>query len=210
MSRPRPTWLYHFTHIDHVASIVRAGMFADSEVGDLLQYEAGMPSIKQQRLSAPVPADPGGMVGDYVPFYFAPRSPMMYSISCGNVPAFGSDLSPLVYLVTSVEQLEALGIPLVFTRRNAALATADFFRDTALLDTHIDWGLMGAKMWNNTDTDPDRMQRRMAECLAHRHVPWNAFEHVVAHDGETAQTLSQLLASLGVPGDVHHQRSWYY
>lgn len=72
----------------------------------------------------PVRVRPGGVVADYVPFYFAPRSPMLYAIHMGNVAEYNDGIDPLVYIVTSVERLLALGLAVVTTDRNAALATA--------------------------------------------------------------------------------------
>ena len=39
---------------------------------------------------------------DYVPFHFSARSPMMYRISCWNLPEYSDGQRPLVYLVTSI------------------------------------------------------------------------------------------------------------
>lgn len=53
----------------------------------------------------------------------------------------------------------------------------------------IDWQLMQDTIWRNTEAEPDRVERRMAEFLVHGRVPWEAFlgvavrteEHRVAH-----------------------------
>ena len=44
----------------------------------------GNPHLIDQRANHPVPLPPGGFLNDYVPFYFAPRSPMMYAIHMGE------------------------------------------------------------------------------------------------------------------------------
>jgi hypothetical protein len=43
------------------------------------------------------------------------------------------------------------------------------------LDALVDWELMRATYWADTDDDPDRKERRTAECLVHRAVPWVSF-----------------------------------
>ena len=42
-------------------------------------------SIQDRRSIKSVPCGVGGSLHDYVPFYFAPRSPMLYTIHRGNL-----------------------------------------------------------------------------------------------------------------------------
>lgn len=98
-------------------------------------------------------------MADYAPFYFAPRSPMMYAIEKRNVPTYSSGCDHIVYLVTTVEQLVEMGLAVVFTDRNAVLAVASFTADIDRLDSLVDWSLMMAKWWYNTPEEPDRRER---------------------------------------------------
>mgnify|MGYP000314156356 CR=1 FL=1 len=145
MPRPIPTYVAHFTHIDNLAGIAADGLVCDAHEDGRLVTEAGEPSIKDRRRRRSVTAGPGGVVADYVPFYFAPRSPMMFSIDRGNVPTFTGTIHDLIYLVTKVETLLTSGHNLVFTDRNAALDTAKHSGDTACLDDLVDWDLMKAR-----------------------------------------------------------------
>lgn len=210
MNRPRPTPLLHFTHIDHLPSIVEGGLVADGLVGDRLRAEVGSRAIKDQRRGAEVPLPPGGFVCDYVPFYFAPRSPMMYAIHGGQVPEYGTDLTPLVYLESSIERLAELDIRMIFTRRNAALRNAEFTDLMSSLDQHVDWTLMNERYWRNTPEDGDRRSRRMAECLVHANVPWAAIVRVVAFDAAHGQAVDAIMGTLGVPREVDVDRDWYF
>ncbi len=199
MPRPIPTVVCHFTHIDNLPSIVGNGLRPDSEVtvGSALQQEAGEPRIKAARRRRQVTIEPGGVVADYVPFYFKSRSPMMYSLSKGNVPSFGGDTHDLAYLLTDVETLLAAGLTVRFTDRNAKLAVAKFSTSIDDLNTLIDWAVMDAKFWSNTDEDPDRVERRMAECLVHGGVPWSAITRVAVFDSDRARRVQTILDSLG-------------
>ena len=80
------TRVFHFTPIDNLATIVREGLHCDSTVqsSGLLLQEVGNQGVKGLRRSRQVSVPPGGVVADYVPFYFAPRSPMMYAIHMGE------------------------------------------------------------------------------------------------------------------------------
>jgi len=87
-SPPRPQ-IYHITHVDNLPSIIAAGgLFSDALM--LAQggpaAGIGMSKIKTRRLALPVDCHPGDKVGDYVPFYFCPRSIMLFVIHRANHP----------------------------------------------------------------------------------------------------------------------------
>ena len=163
---PRNRWLLHFTHVDNLPSIVAAGRFScDGQAGQgLLKKEVGDVEIKEIRRRRPVTAGPGGSVGDYVPFYFAPRSPMMFRIACDHRDAipgrYPDGDRPLAYLATTVGAIIDAGLAWVATDGNAATATTRFIPDLDDLNLMVDWPLMRSQMWNNTSDDPDRQRRR--------------------------------------------------
>jgi hypothetical protein len=209
--RPMPTPLYHFTSIHHLASIIDRGLLCDNgAVTDLLAVEVGNRGIKERRRHRAVPVGPRGVVADYVPFYFAPRSPMLYAIAMGNVPEYTGSTDPLLYLVTTADRLAELGLPMLFTDRNAVLTAAHFTPHLADLDTLIDWPLMGATMWNNTPSEPDRRERRMAECLVHHQVPWRAITYVTARTPARAAEARATLARFSQSIAVRTKRDWYF
>lgn len=212
MSRPKPTWLYHFTHLDHLASIATDGLLADSHAVELgrITTEVGEPGIKAQRRYRRVPCGAEGVVSDYAPFYYASRSPMLYAIIHDRVASYTEGQQPLVYLVATVERLIELGITPIFTDRNAVLAITRFTPVLADLDDLVDWPLMATKMWNNTPDDPDRRERRMAECLVHRQVPWEAFMEVQTVDQEHRQRAETILAGVGCSIPVRSHPGAYF
>lgn len=75
VSDPMRVRIFHFTHIDNLASIIATGLGCDSHACP--SVDVGNHDIKQRRAERKVPVPPGGVVADYVPFYFAPRSPMI-------------------------------------------------------------------------------------------------------------------------------------
>jgi len=200
----------HFTHIDHCASVIANGLVCDTTArsSGLLSREAGNPNIKAGRRVRPVPIAPYGVVADYVPFYFAPRSPMMSAISHGKVPAFGTDATTLIYLVTDTKRLVDAGLTVLATDRNAKLKLAEF-RPVADCETLVDWALMRATMWANTDDDLERVERRMAECLVHLHVPFDLITQIGTHSERHAQTVRDTLAAHGKSTPVHVRPRWY-
>ena len=166
---PQRGLLFHITHLSNLASIARDGLWCDNEMAASASAprEIGNLAIKEQRRRRPVPLPPGGSVADYVPFYFAARSPMLYAIHKGAVSSYQGGQKKIVYLVSSIDTIIEHGLQFVFTDRNAALGHARYGGDPAVLADYVDWRLMEARMWNNTSSEPDRMERRMAELLVH-------------------------------------------
>lgn len=212
MPRPVPTPVVHFTHIRHVATVARHGLLSDNAAvaEGLLSVEVGNRDIKRRRRERPVTVSPGGTVADYVPFYFAPRSPMMFAIDKGRVPEYVEGIDPFIYLVTDVERLTALGLPVVFTDRNAVLDIARFSNAIEDLDDLVDWPLMKLKYWRATIEEPDRVERRMAECLVHERVPWEAFTELVVRSERRRDEVLAALGPLDVPIRVRVAPDWYF
>jgi len=62
--------------------------------------------IQERRSKIIVSCGPGGTLHDYVPFQFAPRSPMLYTINRGNVPGYLEGQKPLLHLVATIETVK--------------------------------------------------------------------------------------------------------
>ncbi|MDQ3262057.1 MAG: DUF4433 domain-containing protein [Myxococcota bacterium] len=209
------TDILHFTHLDNLATIIQdGGLYSDAEIIRLQRKTArsGNAQIKQRRLSQPIHSGVGmgGYVGEYVPFYFAPRSPMLYIIQCGAVPGVSSDQDQIVYLVSNALAFAAPSF--VVTDGNAAATLTRHYGTHAALQTQVDWALMKSTYWNDTDQDGDRKRRRSAEFLVHRFVQWPSISELVTRTSATQQAVLALYSQLS-PGHqppIHVRSSWYY
>jgi hypothetical protein len=214
MTRPTPTTIFHFTRVEHLETVVQQGLLCDrrAQSDGLLAIEVGNTGIKARRVGREVPVRPGGVVADYVPFYFSPRSPMMNAIHHGNVPGYTEGTDRLVYLATTVERLLEVGLDPVLTDRNAVLDYTEFIqlRDGEPADGFIDWPLMGQRLWFDTEAYPDRRERRMAECLVHESVPWNAVQFVGTKSQNVEDEVHGLVGTMGAGPRVAVRRDWYF
>jgi hypothetical protein len=204
----------HFTHVDNLPGILAAGLRADAGVrderGSLLVTEAADLDIKARRRAIPVPVPPYGYVADYVPFYFAPRSPMLYKLFKGSVPGYADGQDPLIYLVTTVESLSAAGSRSLFSDGNCAKAITVIYDDLDQLDAVIDWPVMRARMWNDTADDPDRMRRRMAEFIVHERVPVDCLTGIAVRTEPMRDRVERVLAAHGADLPVRVRQDWYF
>lgn len=113
--------VFHITRVENLASIAQHGLLSDSQV-NLAQGSPvviGNPSIKQRRLTWQLNLPDRPLVGDFVPFYFCPRSVMLYLVARGTAGGQAGQ-NGMVHLVSRVSRLANLGQRCVFTDANAA------------------------------------------------------------------------------------------
>jgi hypothetical protein len=208
-----PHSIMHFTHLNNLPGILAAGyLLADSLVdrSSALKVEAADLDIKEARKRVRVPLAPYGCVADYVPFYFAPRSPMLYKLAKGGVANYTDGQDPLVYLVSSAETVASSGASFRFSDGNCASAVTTYANDHTLLESAVDWEVMKAYMWANTADDPDRMRRRMAEFLVHRRLPISCLAAITVRRDTIRQQVNVVLAAHGVALPVMVRPDWYF
>jgi hypothetical protein len=148
------TRIYHITHMRNLPGILEhEGLHCDRSAQTLKSVQIGHQHIKARRMARVVPLPPNGTLGDYVPFYFASRSPMLYAIHKGLADGYDGGQEPVVYLVSSAEAVEKARLEWVFTEGHAEIAFSDFFDDLDDLEK-IDWRVMASRYWFDTDEAP--------------------------------------------------------
>ena len=204
------TAIYHITHIRNLTGIIAAGGVNCDRAAQAFQHaRIAHEHIKARRMARRVPLAPNGTLGDYVPFYFAPRSPMLYAINSGFVEGYDEGQAPVIYLISSVEAVNATGRRWLFTEGHAEIAYTDYFNDLRHLNK-IDWSVMKSKFWNDTDEDPDRKRKRQAEFLVHEFFPWEAVQHVAVYTEMMKRQVKDILGDGKHARTVRIERSWYY
>jgi hypothetical protein len=122
VTRPVPTRVFHMTRIERFASVVEHGLLPDNVCRrrQIIGVEIGYDQIKRRRTLRVVPCGVGGTLADYVPFYCAPRSPMLYAITCGLVSTEAACTEQIVYLVSSTQTLRDAGLTVIASNRHGA------------------------------------------------------------------------------------------
>ncbi len=201
--------IHHFTDAENLRRILLTGEVRCHRTA-ACAVDIGDALIKSRRTQINVPCKPGGKVCDYVPFYFAPRSPMLYSIKCGNVPGVSPNPSRIVYLTTSTEAAYDAGLACVFSDGNAAAAFTAFYDDPAMLPQAVDWPLMQEGYWANTPEDSDRRRRRGAEFLVHNALPLALVTEIAVHDESVRSSVARALAEAGSTIAIRIRADWYF
>lgn len=209
---PYPTPIYHITHMDCLDSMLsNGGIFAKNECDrrGITPVNISYAGIQDQRATTPVPYGAGGTLHDYVPFYFAPRSPMLFTINKNNVPGYDEGQGPIVHIVSSAQAIESNCVGWVFTDGHAIMQVSEFFYDLKDFDK-IDWDIMNSKYWRDTLTDGDRKRRRQAEFLCHHFFPWNLVQEIGVMTAAIGAWVNSVCANKGVPTLVNVHQNWYY
>lgn len=194
------TAIYHITHIRNLPLILQDGfLWCDNEKTARHLNPVGIAHehIKRRRAARDVTACRGGTLADYVPFYFAPRSPMLYTIHKGNVENYREGQEPVLHLVSSTERVAASGLPFTFTNGHAEMLTSSFYEDLADLNK-VDWSVMRSHYWNDTANDGNRKWRRQAEFLVHNNFPVSLAEEIGVCSLKMADNVKQILAEAGI------------
>jgi hypothetical protein len=213
MTVPEQPKLYHIAHVDRLASIaVDACIWCDAEI--VLRAPPGttigMTSIKQRRLSElRLASHPALRVGDCVPFYFCPRSIMLYLIHQANHPELtyrggqGPAIHPQADLNACVAWADGHGQRWAFTLSNAG---SRFFEDRCdLARLHeIDWQAVEARQWQSCK------EGKQAEFLLEHRLPWHLIERIGVHSQAVLQQVARVLPPDGHQPSVEVRTDWYY
>lgn len=204
--------IYHLTHIDNLPTIIEHGAIWSKNhlmSSGLQTINIAHQNIQQRRSQRLVPCAPYGVLHDYVPFYFATRSPMLYAIYKNRVQDYHGEQDSIIYLVSGIEKLQATKQQFVFTDGHAATDFAQFFVDLADLD-QIDWGIMKELYWQDTEDDNNRKWRRQAECLVYHSCPLDAFHGIAVKNEFSLNKVKSRLEQAQLSLPVRIRQEWYF
>ena len=132
---PDKALIFRIVHRDNVAWILDHGLHCrSSPVFDPNYANIDNPELIDKRSHRAVPVAPGGVLSDYVPFYFTPYSPMMLNIKTGHGGVVQRPNEDIVILVSSLHKIAELEIAFVFSDRHAYLQAAQFSSSVDDLD----------------------------------------------------------------------------
>ena len=209
--------IFHIVHGDRLTAIMNdGGLHCDARMihRPKAGTTIGMAKIKEHRLRRHVSCYPDTCVGDYVPFYFCPRSPMLYSIHRKNTDpdstselAYGGGQVSIVHLEADLREVvdwaNREGRRWAFSTGNAAAAGVQFHDDLDRLD-RIDWNAVEARHWSEV------MKEKQAEFLVHGFVPWRLVSRIGVISDRIRKRVLQIIEDSGHEPRVVIKRHWYY
>ncbi len=220
MKVPEQPKIYHIVHVDRLSSIIEDGsLWCDAEIvrrSPTPSATIGMNHIKQRRLKElTLTSHPNLHVGDCVPFYFCPRSIMLYLIYQGNhheLTYYGGQ-SPIIHLVAdlnaTVKWAEQNQQRWAFTISNAG---SRFFEDSCSLTelNRINWDAVNTNKWGGSGVAPSIKEGKQAEFLLEHGFPWQLVELIAVYSTEVSQQVLNTLPVNGHCPQIEIKTNWYY
>lgn len=191
------TYLYRMTHIENVPHILEHGVTHVTSTHTNKSYKAiGDNSIISTRNNYVLPN--GKKLGNYIPFYFGARMPMLYVIQKGYNDVPVTPAKDIVYCISSVQKIIDHNLPFVFSNGHAVDGLSDFYEQKDLLniDKILDKNAIDATYWRK-EGDLDLKRRKEAEFLVETDIPTTAIIGWVVFNEEAK---NRLLA-MGIPGN---------
>ncbi|MBN1364434.1 MAG: DUF4433 domain-containing protein [Syntrophaceae bacterium] len=178
--------IYRITHLENIPHILQYGITHKGSpnknpyyknIGDITLIETR--SKKTARIDNgdfnPKNDLPNITLGDYVPFYFGVRMPMLYVVEHGgNFVERSTPPSDIIYLVCSVSKIISSKIDFLFTDGHATDILTSFYdatRVNELVDI-IDWKAVKSSYWGGNE-NLDIKRKKQAEFLVSGDLPPN-------------------------------------
>lgn len=219
MTVPTQPKIYHIVHVDRLLSIIADGyLWCDAEVVRRTPAGTtiGMNHIKQRRLEElTLTSYPNLSVGDCVPFYFCPRSIMLYLIYRGNDTSltYRSGQEPIVHLQADLHNCVAWAEQhdkrWAFTLSNAG---AYYFEDRCNLAqlSEINWQAVRTNRWSGNGISSSIKEGKQAEFLFEYCFPWHLIECIGVHSEIIYKKVVNVLPVNGHRPQVAIKTDWYY
>ena len=199
-------YLFRMTHIENIAHILQYGITHQNSINANKNYKAiGDNSLISNRNKCIL--HNGKNLGDYIPFYFGSRTPMLYVIQKGlnGVPIVKPE--NIIYCVTSVAQIINAQLNFIFTNGHAISTLSEVFIEDKInnIDEIVDFKAAKATYWID-DNDFDLKRRKEAEFLIQTDIPVDAILGYGVFDEISKENLKKI----GVKADIIAIRPQYY
>ncbi len=210
---PNKIWLFRMIHYQNLQYILQNGLCcANHALKDPDYIPIGDSSLIQARNICDVPIiPPNGNLSEYVPFYFAGHSPMLYMIMKGYKNVTKYPQKDIIYLVFNVQDVINSGVEWCFTDGHAKANITKYFNDLNDLN-QIDWEIIKSKSWENTEKDPDRKRKKACEFLVKNFLPISLLKGIIVFDKNTENIVQNVLNIVNLPIKIYidSKKEYYY
>ncbi|OYQ45629.1 hypothetical protein CHX27_05555 [Flavobacterium aurantiibacter] len=200
------TYLFRMTHIENIPHILQYGITHSNSANANPNFvPIGDGSLISTRNN--ILLSNGRLLGEYIPFYFGVRTPMLYVVQNGFNMVAPIPAENIVYCITSVQKIIDLQLDFVFTDGHAVDKFTSQFttQDIDNLDNILDWKAIRTKYWRD-DNDLDLKRRKEAEFLVSGDILINAILGYSVYN----QNSKNKIINCGVDAANVHIKSEFY
>lgn len=211
METPEKIWLYRIIHISNLDYILKNGIYtSESPNFDPNFKNIGDTSLINYRKNIAACDPPGGNLSEYIPFYFGPRSPMLFQIAKGYEDIPKHPQEDIIYLITSFNQVKLHQLEYFFTDGNARSETANKYNSEHNFQ-NLDWTTIYGTYWKSDETDLLRKQKKQSEFLVKNYMPITCIEYIGVYNDVAKQNVLHLLinSNLNIPVKVSPAKLYY-
>jgi len=202
---PADVLIYHITDVKNLPGILAdGGLHSDAEMARKNSTIIGYNHIKARRLhQIRVECCDGRFVGEFVPFYFCPRSPMLYTINQWKTGLPIGCQQTILHLVSQVKMGISLGRAWAVSDGNAG-AFHTWFGSTLETIKALDWGAIHARDWRG------KTHQKSAEFLVADFFPWPGIHAIGCQNSEVAAQVQEKVDMQTHRPAVSVEPTWYY
>ena len=179
----KPIWLFRMTHIDNIGHILKYGITHKDSPNRNAEFKTiGNSTLISKRDSWKIKVDNGNIfsenqneiiLGNFIPFYFWVKMPMLFQIQQGDNHAKVS-ISPdnIVYIICSLEKVAKAIKTFFFTDGHAVDRFTSVYDKSKIEDilSIIDTKAIKADYWG-PDENLNTKRKKQAEFLAGEDIP---------------------------------------
>ncbi|OBT29324.1 hypothetical protein A9263_04505 [Vibrio cyclitrophicus] len=185
---------YHFTSVNNLQSIISDGLLCTNLKikHGIVHEDIANNDIQKRRSKMEVTCGPRGVVHDYVPFYFAKRTPMLLNI----VKSKNIDQIDIVYFAIPIEKITNENVVFSDASANTEIPP-NFYKNSKHLGK-LNWETIDSWAWSYRD-DEERHQK-MAEMLVQSKVDITDIAHIVVWNNNFKNHVKDVLKDNNIEG----------
>ena len=189
------TYLYRIIHIRNLEYILRQGVLTNKFSPDANPEYLGIGETdlivkrENQSIFTVDGENEYNPSRDYLPFYFYPKSIMLYRIQTGhNVMKYEPE--DIIYLIYKLDNIIDY-VEYLFTDGHGYASLTSWYEDIENL-LILDRSDIVRKQWNNTADDPDRMRRKQAEFWVKQPLDLDLMAGIATYSDEMTEKVKKI------------------
>lgn len=194
MDKSTIKYIYRITHLDNIPHLLSCGIKCPKSCDNSSEYTSiGDKSLIDFRNHCTVVVNNQTItLGDFIPFYFGYRMPMLYVIQHGgNMVEQAVSAENIVYLVCSIEDFVKRDFLFYFSDGHGTNRLSNFYDKSSInrINNIVDVSAVWADVWSGENIERDLKRRKQAEFLVGKDIPPEMIRYFACFNDKTKQKL---------------------